>query len=199
MPLTVTHARPARYVARSDGESATRARRAGLCPEAAGQMIGYRLPERTLAALARMVPSRQVAAASVMVRQNNCSGDLARALLAATPAGLRVDDPRGRQSDRDGVRRLAAMERALVRLQATTQELAAGYSDDLLLLALTAGLVRGWMRNYVVRAWLQSHYAGNAVTLERMGSRSGCVRQAKRPMKLPWPPARTEPRLLRRR
>jgi hypothetical protein len=137
-----------------------------------------------------MVPSRQVASASVMVRQNNCTGDLARALLAATPAGLRADDPRGRQSDRDGVRRLVAMEGGLVRMQGIAQDLAAGYHSDLVVLALTASLVRGWMGNDVVRGWLQSHYAGNAVTLERIASRSEGARHAKRPMKLPWPTSR---------
>lgn len=182
----MTHARPARYVARSDGQPADRACPAGICPEAADQLTGYRLPERTLAALARMVPSRQIAAASVMVRQNNCSGDFARALLAATPAVLRADDPRGRQSDRGGARRLAAMERELVRRQLAAQQLAAGYYEDLLLLALTASFVRGLMRNDVVRLWLQSRYTGNAITLERMASRSDSARRPKRPMKLPY-------------
>jgi hypothetical protein len=195
----VTTARPARYVAPSGGPSADHACPAGICPEAAALLGGYRLPERTRAALVRVVPSRQVVAASVMVRQNNCSGDLACALLAATPARLRADDPRGRQSDRDGVRRLAAMERGLVRLQMTAQELAAGYHADLVLLALTTSLVRGWMRNDVVRAWLQSRCAGNAVTLERLASRSEGARPAERPMKLPWSPARAESRPLRRR
>jgi hypothetical protein len=138
-----------------------------------------------------MVPSRQVAVASVMVRQNNCSGDFARALLAATPAGLRADDPRGRQSDRDGVRRLAAMERGLIRAQLAAQELAAGYYDDLFLLALTASFVGSWMRNDVVRLWLQSRYPGNAVTLGRMASRSECARHAQRPMKLAYAPVST--------
>ncbi|PRX31673.1 hypothetical protein B0G75_105463 [Paraburkholderia sp. BL18I3N2] len=184
----MTHARPARYVARSDRQSADRACPPGICPEAADQLTGYRLPERTHTALARMVPSRQVAVASVMVRQNNCSGDFARALLAATPAGLRADDPRGRQSDREGVRRLADMERGLIRVQLVAQELAAGYYDDLFLLALTASFVGSWMRNDVVRLWLQSRYPGNAVTLGRMASRSECARHAKRPMKLAYTP-----------
>ncbi|HEX7911690.1 MAG TPA: hypothetical protein VF534_26850 [Paraburkholderia sp.] len=84
-------------------------------------------------------------------------------------------------------------------MQLSAQELAAGYHDDLLLLALTASFVRGWMRNEVVRLWLQSHYAGHAATLGRMAARSDSARQAKRPMKLSWAPASAGSQPVRRR
>lgn len=182
----MTSARPARYVARIDGELAGRECLVGVCPEVASGLTGYRLPERTVVALTRMVPSRQVAAANIMVRQNNVSGDFARALLAATPGCQRADDPRGRQSNRDRARLLAEMERGLVGMQETARDLAAGYHDDLFFLALIASFVRGWMEDDVVRDWLGSQYAGNAATLERIASASDCAKKAKRPMKLAY-------------
>ena len=84
-------------------------------------------------------------------------------------------------------------------MQLAAQELAAGYYDDLLLLALTASFVRNWMRNDVVKLWLQSRYPGNAVTLGRMASRSESARQAKRPMKLSYTPVSAGSRPVRAR
>ena len=120
-------------------------------------LAGYRLPDRIVAALRRMVTVRQLAAVLVMVGADNCSGDLARALLAATPASQRADDPRGRQSDRHRARLLSGMEKGLTHVQETVQSLTPGYHDDLNCLALTASFVRGWMRDDVVTEWLQPH------------------------------------------
>lgn len=62
-----------------------------LCPEAAAMVAEQTLPARTAQALEKMSPARQVEAVSIMVRQDNLTGDFARALLAATPASMRVD------------------------------------------------------------------------------------------------------------
>ncbi|WP_408436492.1 plasmid partitioning protein RepB C-terminal domain-containing protein [Paraburkholderia sediminicola] len=186
----MTNARPARFVARAESAQAWPASPAGVCPGALAQLDGYRLPDRTVAALQRMGPSRQVAAAQVMVGQDNCSGDLARALLAATPASQRVDDPRGRQSDCKRARRLSAMEKGLAQMQDTARAQMSGYRDDLFCLALTASFVRGWICEDVVRTWLQLHYPGAAHTLAQLAAVSDSATVPKRPMRLPYQAAR---------
>lgn len=185
----MTTARPARFVARAAETPTGRAAPAGICPEALALLAGYRLPDRTVAALTRMVTVRQLAAVLVMVGANNCSGDLARALLAATPASQRADDPRGRQSDRHRARLLSGMENGLTHMQETVQSLTPGYHDNLCCLALAASFVRGWMRDDVVTAWLQSHAPGTAATLGHLVSASEAATAPKRRMKLPYAPA----------
>ena len=152
-------------------------------------LVGYRLPVRTTSALGRMTAPRQLAAARVMAGANNCSGDLARALLAATPASQRADEPRGRQSDRRRARLLSGMEKGLTHMQETVRSLTPRYDDDLYCLAVTASFVRGWMRDDVVMAWLHSHAPGAFATLQievRRASEAATV--PKRRMKLPYAP-----------
>ncbi|MFM0134161.1 plasmid partitioning protein RepB C-terminal domain-containing protein [Paraburkholderia sediminicola] len=182
----MTTARPARFVARAVESATGRAGPAGICPEALALLAGYRLPDRTVAALRRMVTLRQLAAALVMVGADNCSGDLARALLAATPASQRADDPRGRQSDRHRARLLSGMEKGIAHMQETVRSLTPSYHDDLYCLALTASFVRGWMDDDVVTAWLQSHIPGAAATLGQLVSASEAATAPKRRMKLPY-------------
>lgn len=182
----MTTARPARFVARAVETSAGRAGPAGICLEAIALLAGYRLPDRTVAALRRMVTLRQLAAAMVMVGEDNCSGDLARALLAATPASQRADDPRGRQSDRHRARLLSGLEKGLTHMQETVRSLTPGYHDDLYCIALAASFVRGWMRDDVVTAWLQSHTPGAAATLGHLVSASETATAPKRRMRLPY-------------
>lgn len=184
----MTTARPARFVARAVESSVGQVVPAGVCPEALRQLAEYRLPDRTVAALTRMVPSRQLGVAELMVRGNNCSGDFARALLAATPASQRADDPRGRQSNCERARQLSGMEKGLVRMQVMAGSLKSAFDDDLYYLALAASFVRSWMGDDVVRTWLQAHYPGNAITLARLVSASEAATVPKRRMKLPYAP-----------
>ncbi|MBB5543335.1 hypothetical protein A8H39_10885 [Paraburkholderia fungorum] len=182
----MTTGRPARFVARvaevADGQAAP----AGICPEALAVLAGYRLPERATSALRRMTGPRQLAAARVMVGTNNCSGDLARALLAATPASQRADDPRGRQSDRHGARLLSGMEKGLTHMLETVRSLTPRYHDDLYCLALTASFVRCRMQDDVVRAWLLAHAPSAAMTLGELVSVSDKAKASRRTMKLPY-------------
>ncbi|WP_153141837.1 plasmid partitioning protein RepB C-terminal domain-containing protein [Paraburkholderia agricolaris] len=182
----MTTCRPARFVARAADSADGQAAPAGICPEALAVLAGYRLPERTTSALRRMKGPRQLAAARVMAGADNCSGDLARALLAATPASQRADDPRGRQSDRHGVKLLSGLEKGLTHMQETVQFLTPGYHDDLYCLALAASFVRGWMQDDVVTAWLLAHAPGAAAALGDLVSVSEKASAPRRTMKLPY-------------
>jgi len=185
----MTPVRPARFVARTAENSVGRVGPAGICPEAIALLAGYQLPDRTVAALRRMITLRQLAAAMVMLRADNCSGDLARALLAATPASQRADDPRGRQADRHRAKLLSGMEKGLTSMQDKVRSMTPSYHEDLYCLALTASFVRSWMRDDVVAAWLQSHAPGAATALVHLVSASETAAVPKRRMKLPYAPA----------
>lgn len=185
----MTQARPARFIRRSNAARAGCERPPEICEEAFALVAGQTLPKRTVAALARMTPGRQVATAQTMVAVDNLSGDFARALLAATPSNERSDDARGRQSHPDCAGRLARMERGLVQMQFEAAELRSHYDDDLFHLALAASHVRGWMRNEVVTTWLYSHHPEFAVVLDRLVKAADFAIEPGRPMRLPYSPA----------
>ncbi|WP_367117591.1 plasmid partitioning protein RepB C-terminal domain-containing protein [Paraburkholderia phenazinium] len=184
----MTKARPARFIRRSKAPPGCE-RPPEICAEAFALFVGETLPKRTVAALARMVPARQVTSARTMVAVDNLSGNFARALLAATPSSKRGDDARGRQSHPDSARRLARMEQGLIQMQLEAAELRSHYDDDLFHLALAACYVRGWMRNEVVTTWLHSRHPESAAVLDRLAKAADFAIEPRRPMKLPYSPA----------
>ncbi|WP_310076486.1 plasmid partitioning protein RepB C-terminal domain-containing protein [Paraburkholderia graminis] len=137
-----------------------------LCPEAAAMVAEQTLPARTAQALEKMSPARQVEAVSMMVRQDNLTGDFARALLAATPASMRVDAAHGHVSHPDCVRRLGGIVQRLTALQQDAQCLRSRHDGNLLLLTLAAGWARGWVRDAVIAQWLQARRPDYAAVLE---------------------------------
>ena len=139
-----------------------------LCAEAAAMVAKQTLPARTAQALEKMSPARQVEAVSIMVRQDNLSGDFARALLAATPASMRVDAAHGHVSHPDCVRRLGRIVQRLTALQQDAQCLRSHHDGNLLLLTLAAGWARGWVRDAVIAQWLKSRRPDYAAVLERL-------------------------------
>lgn len=185
----MTQARPAIFIRRSNAAQAGCERPSEICAEAFALVVGQALPKRTVAALARMAPARQVATARTMVAVDNLSGDFARALLAATPPNERVDDARGRQSHPDFAGRLARMEQGLVQMQLEAAELRSHYDDNLFHLALAASYVRGWMRSEVVTTWLSSHRPKFAIVLDRLAKAADFAIEPGRPMRLPYSPA----------
>lgn len=184
----MTQARPARFVRRSNAVQTGCERPPEICAAAYALVVGQTLPKRTVAALARMTPVRQVAATQTMVAVDNLCGDFARALLAATPSSERVDDARGRQSHPDFAARLAGMERGLVQMQLEAAELRSHYDDDLFHLALAASYVRGWMRNEVVTTRLGSHHPKFSIVLDRLAKATDFAIEPGRPMRLPYSP-----------
>ncbi|MFP3587944.1 plasmid partitioning protein RepB C-terminal domain-containing protein [Paraburkholderia sp. SIMBA_055] len=139
-----------------------------LCPEAAAMVAEQRLPARTRQALEKMSPARQVEAVSMMVRQDNLTGDFARALLAATPASMRIDAAHGHVSHPDCVRRLGGIVQRLTALQQDAQCLRSRHDGNLLLLTLAAGWARGWVRDVVIAQWLKSRRPDCGAMLERV-------------------------------
>ncbi|WP_408279871.1 plasmid partitioning protein RepB C-terminal domain-containing protein [Paraburkholderia graminis] len=139
-----------------------------LCPEAAAMVAEQRLPARTRQALEKMSPARQVEAVSIMVRQDNLTGDFARALLAATPASMRIDAAHGHVSHPDCVRRLGRIVQRLTALQQDAECLRSRHDGNLLLLTLAAGWARGWVRDVVIAQWLKSRRPDCGAMLERV-------------------------------
>lgn len=184
----MTHARPARFIHRSIEELASIERPPDICEQAFELVAGQNLPKRTVAALARMVPARQIAAVRTMVAVNNLSGDFARALLAATAADERTDDARGRQSHPGCVIRLSRMERGLIKMQSTGEELRSRYGEDLAYLALVACFVRSWTTHEMVAAWLRSRHPKSATILDSLTRAADFAVKPGRAMKLPYSP-----------
>jgi hypothetical protein len=184
--MLIMHARPARFIRRSSGSRGECQKPPEICDEAFALVARQILPKRTVVALGRMVPTRQVAAVRMMVTLANLSGDLARALLAATPSIERCDDPRGRQSQAVCAGRLAKMERSLVQMQLEAAELRSHYDHDLLYLALASSFVRNWMGNEVVDAWLHSHHPEFYIKLKSLVKAANFAIEPGRPMKLPY-------------
>lgn len=184
----MTQARPARFMRRSNAARGPCERPPEICAEAFALVVGQVLPKRTVAALARMTPARQVAVAQTMVAVDNLCGDFARALLAATPSRERGDDARGRQSHPDFAARLAGMERGLFQMQLEAAELRSHYDDDLFHLALAASYVRSWMRSKVITTWLGSHHPNFAIVLDRLAKAADLAIEPGRPMRLPYSP-----------
>ncbi|CAE6820662.1 MULTISPECIES: plasmid partitioning protein RepB C-terminal domain-containing protein [Paraburkholderia] len=182
----MTRALPARFIRRSTEPQGLGQSTPEICDDASALVVVQTLPKRTVAALGRMAPARQVATVRTMVAVDNLSGDFARALLAATPSNERADDARGRQSHPDCAGRLARMERGLIRMQLEATELRSHYNDDLVHLALAASFVRGWMRNGLVAAWLQCHHPEFAAVLKGLVKAADFAVQPGRPMTLPY-------------
>ncbi|WNC95042.1 hypothetical protein RI103_34775 [Paraburkholderia sp. FT54] len=187
----VTQAQPARFMHRSPKVGDEEKSPPGICEEAFVLFAPLVLPKRTVAALVRMVPTRQIAAVAVMNAVDNFSGDFARALLAATPASKRADDARGRQSHAECAARLARLELGLVQLQREAAELRSQYEADLVQLALTASFVRDWMKNKVVAEWIHLHHPDFAAVLENLVKASECAVVPGRKMKLAFSTAST--------
>lgn len=154
-------------------------------------VAGQLLPKRTVQALQRMVPARQLEAVRIMVAQDNLSGDFARALLAATSARARADDARGRQSHPECVRRLAQMVGRLVEAQREVAILRPRHDQNLLFRTLAAGWTRTWIHDDVVAAWLLTHHPKYAVALRRTVDDADFAIEPQRRMKLAYKPTRS--------
>jgi len=179
-----THRFICRTVAQADNDTP-----ANLCLEASAAAAGQALPVRTLRALACMSPEQQVNTISIMLRQDNLSGDFARALLAATPANMRADDRQLCRVHPDCNRRLARIIHRLVAAQHEADILRARHDENLLALTLTAGWARTWIRDDVIASWLASHRPASLAVLERIVDDADFAVAARRHMKLPYQPA----------
>jgi len=159
-----------------------------LCEEAAAVVAGQALPVRTLRALGAMVAVQQVHTVSIMLRQDNLTGDFARALLAATPDNLRTDDRHFCRASPDCNRRLARTVRRLTAAQQEAELLRARHDDNLLVLALAAGWARAWIGDEVIALWLASRRPAELAVLKRIVDDADFAVAPRRHLKLPYQP-----------
>jgi hypothetical protein len=103
-----------------------------------------------------------------MVRQDNLTGDFARALLAATPARMRADAAHGHVSHPDCVRQLGCIVQRLTAVQQDAERLRSCHDENQVFLTLAAGWARGWVRDAVIAQWLHSRRPDYAAVLERV-------------------------------
>jgi len=159
---------------------------ASLCEEAAEILAGQTLPVRTARALESMSPAHQVRTVSLMVRQDNLTGDFARALLAATPADRRADNGRLCRSSPDGTSALVRIVNKLAAAQENAEALRADHDANLLFLTLAAGWTRTWIRDDVIGQWLASRLPAHLAALKGIVHEADFAIAPRRHMKLPY-------------
>ena len=157
-----------------------------LSEEAAAIVAGQTLPIRTVQALQRMCPSHQRETLSLMARQENLSGDFARALLAATPASKRIDHGHSAQLNSDSARQLRRTVQKLTAAQRDAEALRAYHHENLFFLTLAAGWTRTWIHDEVIADWLTSRHPEYAVVLKRTVSQADAALAPGRHMKLAY-------------
>ncbi|CAD6562259.1 hypothetical protein LMG28727_07700 [Paraburkholderia kirstenboschensis] len=162
---------------------------ASLYEEAAAIVGGQTLPVRTMRALESMSPAHQVQTVSLMLRQDNLTGDFARALLAATPADRRIDDGHLCRSSPDCTRALARIVIRLAAAQKDAERLRADHDSNLVFLTLAAGWVRTWIRDDVIGQWLTSREPAYLAALKGIVDEADSAIAPRRQMKLPYEPA----------
>ncbi|WP_434108157.1 hypothetical protein [Paraburkholderia caffeinilytica] len=177
---------PANRGTDSDNAHCTQGTPIGAPEDASAILAGQTLPVRTIRALDRMAPLRRAAVANLMGTLDNVTGDFAHALLAATPAGLRVVARRSQRVDRRRVQRFARLEKRLLAAHVKNQLLSAGHNDNLRYLAVCISFIRGWTSSDGILVWLRLRYPIQTASLERMVKEADCATEWKRAMKLPY-------------
>ena len=131
----------------------------GICPAAVDLLKDTVCPGAVFDQLRRMVPTRQIEAAELMIGQNNFSVVFAKALLAATPekqlVELRKPKPGGATAAAAG--QIARMERELAGLQCQVKSVEETYSVDNLHLIVAKGYVAKLLSNARIVRWLGAH------------------------------------------
>lgn len=131
----------------------------GICPDAADILKDTDCPLNVFDTLRRMLPLRQIEAAELMVGQNNFTGMLAKALLAATPEKQLVvsRNPKAQSEQSVTTEHIARMERELASLQTQVKSVEETYGIDNLHLTVALGYVRKLLANARVSRWLSQH------------------------------------------
>ncbi|CAH2913460.1 MAG: hypothetical protein CPSOU_2277 [uncultured Paraburkholderia sp.] len=157
-----------------------------LSEEAAAIVAGRTLPVRTVQALQRMSPAQQRETLSLMVRQENLSGDFARALLAATPPAKRIDHGHSAQLNPASARQLGRTVEKLTAAQRDVEALLAHHHENLVFVTLAAGWARTWIHDEVIADWLASRHPEYAAVLDRAVSQADISMAPGRHMKLAY-------------
>ena len=131
----------------------------GICADAVEILKDTPCSAATFDVLRRMVPMRQLEAAELMTGQNNYTATFAKAILAATPDGQRVDPRKKKPGGERGVsvEQIARLERELASLQTQVKSVEETYGLDNLHLTVTKGYVRKLLGNARVVRWLSQH------------------------------------------
>jgi len=159
---------------------------ANLCEEAAAIVAGQTLPARAARVLESMSSAHQVRTVSLMLRQDNLTGDFARALLAATPADRRIDGGHLCRSSPEGARALGRIVTTLAAAQENAEVLRADHDANLLFLTLAAGWTRTWIRDDVIGPWLASRLPAHFAALKGIVDEADFAIAPRRHMKLPY-------------
>ena len=129
----------------------------GICPEAVSALVDQDCPLIVFDLLRRMVPSRQIEAARLMVGQRNFTAPFIRAILVATPEDQLIRHRGSKARPRVTHEHIARMERELIAAQSRARCIEEAYGDDNLQLTIARGYLMKLLGRPRIVDWLSSN------------------------------------------
>jgi RepB plasmid partitioning protein/ParB-like nuclease domain len=130
---------------------------AGICPEAAELLKDKHVSINAFWTLKKMVPLRQIEAASLMVAMNKYTITYAKSLLAATPRSELVDGGKPKIIKGVSDEQMALMERESANLDREFKAIEQSYGTDHLDFVLAKGYLTRLLGNVRVVRYLAQH------------------------------------------
>ena len=156
----------------------------GICSEVVEILKDKRVTAAAFSVLRKMKPSRQIAAAELMVAANRFTLAFAQALLSGTRPELRTDNgqPRG------PLRRVEAPRKAMIeqetdRLLAEFKTVEESYGADILTLSVCCGYLKRLLANARVQRYLAKRYPEIEQQLQQLLAEVQADKS--RPLKMP--------------
>lgn len=122
----------------------------GICPEAAELLRDQTFSANLGTVLRKLKTTRQIECVELMVSANNITVAYAKALVAATPSNMLVDDVRPKKISGVSADQMAKMEREMGNLHEQFKLAEQNYGQDILNLVLAKGYLAKLMTNEAV-------------------------------------------------
>ncbi|MFT3812940.1 MAG: plasmid partitioning protein RepB C-terminal domain-containing protein [Acidovorax sp.] len=129
----------------------------GICLEAVEMLKDQHFTAHLGSVLRKMKTIRQVECVELMLTANNMTVAYARALLAATPQNLLVDEKRPQKLSGVTAEQMVKMEREMGNIQGQLKLVEKSYGQDVLLLTLARGYLGKLVDNKAVLRFLSKH------------------------------------------
>ncbi len=130
----------------------------GICDEAADLLKDKIIAGGVFAVLKRMIPMRQIEAATLMNDANNYGITYAKAILGGTPKEQLKDPSKPKQIKGLDPERMARMEAEMTSLQREYRLIEEGYGIDVLNLTLAKGYLTSLLENKRIAKYLGNHH-----------------------------------------
>jgi ParB-like chromosome segregation protein Spo0J len=139
-----------------------------ICPEVVALLRDKPVSTNGLRALHKVKPVRQIEIAELMISVGNFSPLYTFALIAATPADLRLGNVQDKVSKRINPEDMARMQREMESLEQGVREVEESYGPNMMHLVLARGYLTKLLGNSRVVRYLSSHYQDILGEFERI-------------------------------